>query len=89
MKKYLIDWGTMEETYKTSSLDDVKKYVDNNTGFNQQSIIVYDEGGNEIARRQWWNNEFDPDLYEDGKKADVITYGRCGYYDVWEDNGGE
>lgn len=86
MKNYLIDWGTMQEAYEASSLDDVKKYVDDNAGYTQESITICDEDGNEIARRQWWNNEFDPDLYEDGEEADVITYGSYGYYDVWQEN---
>lgn len=86
MKNYLIDWGTMQEAYEASSLDEVKKYVDDNAAYTQESITICDEDGNEIARRQWWNNEFDPDLYEDGEEADVITYGSYGYYDVWQEN---
>ena len=83
--EYTIDYGTGIKETVVGTLEEAEKAADDGAAYTQCSIRIFDEDGTQVAIRQWWGTEFDPDLYEDGEDTDVITFGTFGYFDVWNE----
>lgn len=70
-------------------LDDAIEYANNQACYIQEDIVIYNSKEetyeNEVMRRCWYGVAFNPDLYEDGEDADIISFGSFGYYDEWSE----
>lgn len=75
--KYVVDFGT-GVTEECDTLEEAKKYAEDNCSYTQQSIrIMYD--GEEVAVSRWYG-------VEAGEEDTGIAYfGEFGFYGEWED----
>lgn len=80
--KYVIDFqnGFLKELEGT--LEQAMQTADDIAGYTQRNIIIFDEDGKEITRRNWWGVAYDPDETEDAE-GEVIQFGSFGYYGAW------
>ena len=86
MNRYYIDYGTGEGNEAVAgSLNTAKAIADNGAAFTQQDIVIYDANGVEIARRRWWNVDYDPDATEE-TQAEVIQFGTYGFFGAWHES---
>lgn len=60
------------------TLEDAKRAADEGAAYTQQPIIIHDEDGNEVARRQWWGCREGIEECDD-----PISYGDFGFYGDW------
>lgn len=82
MDKYYIDYGTGAGNEWAPTVEAAKKIADNGAAYTQRAIVIEDESGQEIARRQWWGVRYDPGE-TDEKETDIIDFGDFGYFGAW------
>jgi len=82
--KYTVNYNTGIIEEIEGELHEVMEAVDDGAAYTQQDVVIYNDLGNEVARRRWWGTELDPE-YADG---DEITFGDFGHYTGWEDTWG-
>lgn len=85
MNTYVIDYGTGVKEIVIGTLEDAKRAADEGASYTQMSIMILDKEEKMVAVRKWYGVEFNPDLFEDGKYADVICFGDFGYFDEWSE----
>lgn len=66
-----------------TTLDEALRLADEGAGYTQRDIEIVDAKGKTVAARFWQKTKFDPEDYENGENADVISYGDFGYFDEW------
>ena len=79
MYRIRYNTGAGDETAET--LEAAKSAADEGASHTQQPIVIEDEFGNEVARRQWWG-------VSDGWKDenDPIRFGEFGFYGDWQED---
>ena len=78
--RYVIDYGIMTVVYDTDELESVLDEADAGIGYTGHSVVVTDEAGKDVARREWYGVDID---WADCEDEDVISYGQFGYYTSW------
>jgi len=66
------------------TLEKAMELADEDASYTQTDIEILDENNKLVAIRRWYGVEFNPDDYENGEDADVISYGKFGFYDEWQ-----
>lgn len=66
-----------------TTLDEAMRCADEGAAYTQRDIEIVDDNDKTVAARIWRKSKFDPDDYENGEDADVISYGDYGYFDEW------
>ena len=75
---YMMD----NDIYEGLDIEQVKQKADEKASYTQQDIVIYDDEGNEIARRQWIGVSPEVDGVEEG--ADIIQFRDFGYFNEWQ-----
>lgn len=68
-----------------ATLETAMKIADESAGYTRCDIEIA-KNGKTVAFREWRDEKFNPDFYENGEDADIIDYGDFGYYDEWTIN---
>ena len=78
--KFFINYNTgAGNDIVYGDLFDAMEKADDGAAYTQESIVITDENGNEVARRQWYGCETG---IED--EDDPIGFGGFGYYGDWQ-----
>lgn len=76
-KKYIVDFGT-GVTEECETLEEAKKYAEDNCSYTQQSIKII-QGGEEVAVSRWYG-------VPAGEEDEGIAYfSDFGFYGEWEE----
>jgi len=89
--EYYINYNTgAGNEYFNGALAEAKAVADKGAAYTQAPIIIclkspITNEWEQVARRNWYAEKFDPELYENGEESDVIQFGSFGYFDEWYD----
>lgn len=75
---YRVDYQTGAGNFEADTLGEAMDLADQGAAYTQKDIIIYDENGEEAARRQWWGVPTDAET-----QKDPIEFGCFGYYSDW------
>ena len=77
---YYIDYNTGAGNEWAETLEDAKALADDGAAYTQESIVIKDEDGKEITRRDWYGTGYDPDV---DYCEDPICFGSFGFFADW------
>lgn len=83
-ENYTIDFHTGVTWEFTGTLEEAEAKADSGAAYTGQPITIHIKNGFEIARRPWWDTEYDPDIDEE-EPDEIINFGKFGFYGAWED----
>jgi len=93
--EYYIDYNTGAGNEFHNTLAEAKAAADKGAAYTQKPITIsavlrsYRDNcitnSTDVARRNWYAEKFDPELYENGEESDVIQFGEFGHYGEWYD----
>lgn len=84
MKKFIVDYGTgIENVFEADFVEDILDDIDETITYTNNSVIVKDENGREVARRDFYSVAYDEN--EDCCE-NPIDFGSFGFYDDWRFN---
>lgn len=79
--KYYIDYNTGAGNEWGDTLEDAQRIADAGASYTQCPIVITDEDGNEVSRRNWWGLAYDEN---EVPEENPIRFGNFGYYSDWQ-----
>jgi len=84
MGKVIVDYGTgVKIAFRADYIDDILDEIDETITYTGNSVIIKDEDGKEVARRNFYSVAYDEN--EDCCE-NPIDFGSFGFYDDWRFN---
>ena len=81
MKNFIVDYGNgCENVFEADFLEDILDEIDNTITYTNNSVIVRDEGGMEVARRNFYSVAYDEN---ENHCENPLDFGLFGFYDDW------
>lgn len=78
--KYMIDFQTGIVKECDGTLDQAMEMADAMMTYTHQNILIFDENDVEVARRNWYDVAYDPEIEDENE---IVQFGNKGYYSAW------